>query len=254
MTENAPDELFFTNTEMDKSKVAELTSKALVGMDDGELFLEYTQSEALMFDDGRLKSASFDTDQGFGLRGICGEATGYAHASELTHEAILRATETVQAVRAGHSGKISIAPSGTNRKLYTDENPLMALPFEEKVKLLEEMDAYARSKDPCVRQVSASLAGSWQVISVIRPDGSIVSDTRPLVRINVQIVAGKGDRLESGSYGTGGRTRFQEWTNKETWQASVDEAVRQAMTNLEAIEAPAGEMTVVLGPGWPGIL
>ena len=224
------------------------------GADDGELFLEYRQSESLVFDDGRLKSASFDTGQGFGLRAIAGETTGYSHASELSDAAIRRAGETVKAVAAGHGGTLAAPPHGTNRNLYRSDNPLTGVEFETKVKLLAEIDAYLRAKDPRVRQVSASLLGSWQAIQVMRADASRAGDVRPLVRINVSVVVEQDGRMETGSHGTGGRVTFERFMEPENWKAGADEALRQALVNLEAVPAPAGEMTVVLGPGWPGIL
>ncbi|MBN9024623.1 MAG: metalloprotease TldD, partial [Rhizobiales bacterium] len=143
---------------------------------------------------------------------------------------------------------------GTNRILYTDENPLGSPSFAEKVKLLEAIDAYARSRDPRVRQVSASLAGSWQVVEILRPDGVYRRDVRPLVRVSVSIIAGEGDRQEQGSYGMGGREGFGQFVASDSWHHAVDEALRQALVNLEAVPAPAGTLDVVLGPGWPGVM
>jgi TldD protein len=248
------DELLFTRTGLDRARIEGLVGDALKGADDGELFLEYNQSESLAFDDGRLKSASFDSSQGFGLRSIAGETAGYAHASELTEAAIKRAAETVKAVHAGRGGKLDLGPQGTNRSLYADINPLAEAPFEQKVKLLADIDAYARSKDGRVRQVMASLAGVWQAVQILRPDGLRVADIRPLVRLQVAIMVGEGDRQETGSHGTGGRTGYAVYLRPETWRAAVDEALRQALVNLGSVPAPAGEMPVVLGPGWPGIL
>jgi len=247
-------ELFFSQGGLDRSRVERLTSDALAGADDGELFLELSQSENFVFDDGRLKTASFDTSQGFGLRAVAGEATGYAHASDLSEEAIRRAGDTVRAVATGHSGTLAQGPAPTNRRLYTDQNPLDEVAFADKVKLLEEIDAYARSRDPRVRQVSASLAASWQAVTILRPDGRLVDDIRPLVRLNVSLMVGQGDRQETGSEGVGGRTLYHDFIRTESWKAQVDEALRQGLVNLDSVPAPAGEMTVVLGPGWPGIL
>ena len=251
---SSPDDLFFTRTGLDRGRVGDLVADTLNGADDGELFMEFRQSEALGFDDGRLKTASFDTNQGFGLRCVAGEATGYAHASELSEAALKRASEAVQAVKTGHTGVVAEGPARTNTHLYTDENPLGAQSFEEKVKLLAEIDAYARAKDSRVQQVSASLAGEWQAVEIVRADGSSLRDIRPLVRLNVAIVAGDGDRQESGSFGVGGRMGYEAFIDPLKWQAQVDEALRQALVNLESVPAPAGEMDVVLGPGWPGIL
>ncbi|MDP7640970.1 MAG: DNA gyrase modulator, partial [Alphaproteobacteria bacterium] len=176
------DDLFFSRAGLDKARTESIVEDALVGMDDGELFLEYRQSEGLSFDDGRLKSASFDTSQGFGLRAIADEATGYAHASEFSEEAIRRAGETVKAVRAGHSGVAAAAPQPTNRSLYADANPLAATPFEDKIALLGEIDAYARGRDSRVDQVMISLTGEWQAVQILRADGLRAADIRPLVR------------------------------------------------------------------------
>jgi TldD protein len=248
------DSLFFDRTGMDPARVERLVGDALQGMDDGELYLEYSQSESVALDDGRIKSASFDTSQGFGLRAISGETAGYAHASELSEEAIKRASETVRAVRSGSGGVYAAPPPGTNRSLYTDANPLGLVEFTTKTRLLQEIDAYARAKDPRVKQVMASLAGNWQAVSILRPDGSRVGDIRPLVRLNVAVVVAEGDRMEQGSSGAGGRLAYQRFIDPANWKAQVDEALRQALVNLGAVPAPAGEMTVVLGPGWPGVM
>ena len=247
-------DLFFSRTDLDRTRVETIVDSTLHGADDGELYLEFRQSESLVFDDGRLKNANFDTMQGFGLRAVAGEATGYAHSAELSEEALKRASDSVQAVKTGKTGTAAEAPVATNRHLYTDENPLGAVEFEEKVKLLQDIDAYARSKDDRVRQVSCSLSGEWQAVEIIRPDGLVTRDIRPLVRLNVSLVVGDGDRQETGSHGAGGRTGFATYLDPATWQPHTDEALRQALVNLESVAAPAGEMTVVLGNGWPGIL
>ncbi len=251
---SSTDTLFFERAGMDRGRIETLVSDALSGADDGELFLEYRQSEGLAFDDGRLKSASFDTTQGFGLRGVSGEATGYAHASELSEDAIARAADTVRSVRAGRGGAADVGPQATNRSLYGDTNPLGEFDFAEKVRLLEEMNAYARALDPRVAQFSASISGEWQAVQIVRADGERRGDIRPLVRVNVSVVCADGDRMEAGSHGTGGRTGYAAYIEPDAWKAQIDEALRQALVNLESVPAPAGEMDVVLGPGWPGIL
>ncbi|MEQ9638482.1 MAG: metalloprotease TldD [Alphaproteobacteria bacterium] len=246
--------LFYDATGLDEGRVERLVGEALSGSDDGELFLEYRQSESFAFDDGRLKNASFDTSQGFGLRAVAAESTGYAHANELTEQALRRAGDAVQAVRRGHEGELAMAPQGTNQALYAADNPLTEVEFAAKVKLLADIDAYARARDSRVRQVSASLNGQWQAVEIVRADGRRVRDIRPLVRLNVSVVLGEGDRQETGSHGTGGRVGYAEYIQPDAWQADVDEALRQADVNLRSEPAPAGEMAVVLGPGWPGIL
>ena len=249
----ATDELFFTRAGMDRGRVQSIVNDALKGTDDGELFLEYRQSESVVFDDGKIKSAAFDTTQGFGLRAIAGELTGYSHASELSEDAIRRAADTVKTIRTGKGGTFA-EPPGTNRNLYRDDNPLALVDFETKVKLLADMDAYARGKDDRVAQVSASLSGNWQAVEIIRAGGARAADIRPLVRLNVSVVVENDGRMESGSYGVGGRVTYDRYLEPDAWKAVVDEALRQALVNLESIAAPAGEVPVVLGPGWPGIL
>ncbi len=247
-------DLFFGEAGLDRGRVQGIVDEALKGADDGELYLEYRQSETFAFDDGRLKAATFDTMQGFGLRAVAGEATGYAHASELSEEAIRRAAGTVRAVTAGHSGEVALGPARTNTRLYTDIDPLKTAEFETKVKLLADINEYARAKDGRVKQVSCSLSGEWQTIEIVRPGGEIYRDIRPLVRINVSVVVEESGRQESGSYGGGGRAGYDSFITPEFWQNAVDEALRMALVNLSSVPAPAGEMTVVLGPGWPGVL
>ena len=239
---------------LDRETARKAVADALQGADDGELYLEFAQSESLMFDNGRLKAASFDTNQGFGLRAVAGEAAGYAHSGEISEPAIRRAGDAVQAVKAGHTGKYAEPPRGTNRALYGDQSPLGSPTFAEKVKLLETIDAYARDKDPRVRQVTASLGGSYQEVEILRADGTFVRDVRPLVRVSVSVVVGDGDKQESGSHGMGGREGFGQFIATDQWQFAVEEALRQALVNLSAVPAPAGTFDVVLGPGWPGIL
>jgi TldD protein len=244
----------FEQLTRDSDRLQRLIERGLHGVDDGELFLEYRETESFAFDDGRLKSAAFDTSRGLGLRAVAGEAIGLAHSPELSLAALERAIDAVAAVRVGYSGSLSLPPQGTNRKRYGEANPIRGQVQAAKVGLLEQIDAYARAKDPRVKQVSASLAGSWQQVEILRADGSRSTDIRPLVRLNVQVVVGAGKRMETGSFGAGGRVGYDELLAPAKWQSMVDEALRQALTNLESVAAPAGEMTVVLGPGWPGVL
>jgi TldD protein len=250
----ATDVLFYEKTGLDRHNLQRIVDDALQGADDGELFIEYRQSEGLVFDDGRLKAASFDTAQGFGLRAIAGEAAGYAHASELSEEALGRAARTVRAVHDGHGGRLDVGPTKTNRVLYDDSNPLNGVSFEAKVALLAEIDAFARAKDPRVQQVSVSLSGEWQALQILRPGGQRAADIRPLVRLNISLVLAEGERMESGSYGSGGRIGYETLIEPHRWQVGVEEALRRAIVNLGSVPAPAGEMQVVLGPGWPGVL
>ena len=254
------DRLFFGSSDsgsaggFDRAAAEAALRDALAGAEDGELFLEYRESEGISLDDGRIRSASFDATRGFGLRAVSGEAAGYAHAGELSEAALRRAAETVAAVRQGRSGTLDLGPRPTNARLYEDANPLPALGFAEKTRLLGEIDAYARGRDPRVRQVMASIAGEWQAVQILRPDGTRVADLRPLVRLNVSVVVEQDGRRETGSHGMGGRFAYDRILGEESWKGAVEEALRQALVNLESVPAPAGEMEVVLGPGWPGIL
>ena len=246
------DTLFFSH--LDRAAAERLTAEAARGGEDGELFLEHRESEAISLEDGRIRSASFDATRGFGLRSVAGEAAGYAHAADLSEAALARAAETVRAVASGHSGTLDVAPRATNARLYSDLNPLNAMDFAAKTALLQEIDAYARGRDPRVKQVMASITGEWQAVQILRPDGRRVADLRPLVRFSVSVVVESNGRRETGSFGTGGRFAYDRVLTEAGWKAAVDEALRQALVNLDAVPAPAGEMDVVLGPGWPGIL
>jgi len=239
---------------LDRHRLAKIISRGLDGADDGELFLEYRLAEALAFDNGRLKQATYDTSQGFGLRAVKDEAVGYAHASDVSEAAIERAADAVRAVKGSYSGAYAAPPPRSNIKLYSDDSPLTSPSFEDKARLLQTIDAYARAKDPRVRQVTASLAASWQAVEILRGDGEAYRDVRPMVRVSVSVVVGDGDRQETGSDGYGGREAYDRFIAAEAWQGAVDNAVRQALINLEAVPAPAGEMDVVLGPGWPGVM
>jgi TldD protein len=244
----------FGATDMDWEAARRLLADAAHGADDGELFLEDTKSESFSWDDGRLKSASYDAAQGFGLRVVSGETAGYAHASSLEIPALARAAEAAASAKRGVNATLDAAPARTNRKLYADLDPLAAPGFTAKTDLLAEIDAYVRAKDPRVVQVSASLAASRRAISVLRPDGQRVDDARPLVRINVSVTVERDGRRENGGAGAGGREAYAAFIAPERWKALADEALRVALVNLDAIPAPAGEMDVVLGPGWPGVL
>jgi TldD protein len=250
------DRLFFDRAEatLDRDAAARITADALTHADDGELFLEYRESEHTALDDGRIRSAGFDTALGFGLRAVAGEATGYAHSGEVSEAALKRAATTVAAVAHGHSGTAAEPPRATNARLYAPENPLPALEFAERTRLLAAIDAYARGRDSRVVQVSASLFGEWQAVQIIRADGRRVADLRPLVRLNVSVVVETDGRRETGSYGSGGRFGYDRIIAEPAWRAAVDEALRQALVNLDSRPAPAGEMEVVLSSGWPGVL
>jgi TldD protein len=229
-------------------------AEAVQGADDGEIFVERTRSEGFVWDDGRLKSASFDSDQGFGLRVVAGEATGYAHASELSEAAIARAAAAAGAVKRGHQGSLAVGPVPVNRRLYQPVDPTAAPAFTVKTDLLAEIDAWVRARDPRVVQVSVSLAGSHREIDILRPDGAHFHEVRPLVRLNISVTLEREGRRETGSAGAGGRAAYDGWIAPDRWQGLAERALAKAAVNLDAMPAPAGEMEVVLGPGWPAVL
>ncbi|HEU5481803.1 MAG TPA: metalloprotease TldD [Sphingomicrobium sp.] len=238
---------------LDPGEARRLAARHLSGCDDGELFLEHCVSEAFGFDDGLLKTASYDSGSGFGLRGVTGETTAFAHANEISAEAIGRAAETLTLLGSAQAAPAA-SPARTNQAMYGAGNPLIEVPFANKVALCQQIDTAARSRDPRVVQVGVSLSASWRVIEIIRADGFVATDIRPLVRLGVQIVAAENDRRETGFFGIGGRYAYERIFDPGAWNRCVDEALGQALTNLRSVAAPAGEMPVVLGSGWCGVL
>jgi TldD protein len=241
-------------TTLPEDEALPLLRDALAGADDGEIFAERTKSEALVFDDGRLRTASYDAAEGFGLRAVRGEVAGYAHSTTMSISALRRAAETARLAVGAGGGTMAPAPQATNQKLYGDLDPIAAQAFPVKVETLREIDSFARDLDPRVVQVSATLAASLQEIEILRADGTRVRDVRPMTRVNVSIIVEDGGRRESGTAGGGGRVGLDGLIAPEDWQAKAREALRIALVNLDAEPAPAGELDVVLGPGWPGIL
>ena len=238
---------------LDPDEAQRLATRHLARHDDGELYLQYSLSEAFRFDDGRLKTADYNNASGFGLRGVTGETTAFAHANEVSASAIDRAAATLRLLDPATASPAA-PPQRTNQAMYGADDPLSAIAFAEKVRLCAEIDAAARARDPRVDQVSVSLSGSWSVIDIVRANGFVASDVRPMVRLDVSIVAKNGDRRETGSFGLGGRYLYDHLFDPATWNRCIDTALAQALVNLESVAAPAGEMQVVCGPGWPGVL
>ncbi|MFV0333984.1 MAG: metalloprotease TldD [Tropicimonas sp.] len=251
-TETSPFRPF--ETHLDEQTALAILREATQGADDGEIFLERRRSEALVLDDGRVKTASYDAAEGFGLRAVRGETAGYAHSTEISEAALRRASETARLAVGDGGGTLAPAPLATNRRLYGDANPIADAGFPVKIETLREIDAFARSLDPRVVQVSATIAASFQEIAILRPDGSLAVDRRPMSRLNVSVIVEQGGRRESGSTGGGGRAGLDGLLVRSHWEAAAREALRIALVNLDAIPAPADVMDVVLGPGWPGIL
>ncbi len=239
---------------LDEGTALSLLREAVAGADDGEIYLERRRSEALVLDDGRIKHAGYDASEGFGLRAVRGEVAGYAHSTEISEAALRRAVGTARLAVGQGGGSLADAPKGTNRKLYGDEDPIGDATFSVKIDCLHEIDAYARSLDQRVIQVSATLAASYQEIEILRPEGLRFTDIRPMARLNISVMLEDQGRRESGGMGGGGRFGLLGLMAGEHWKPMVAEAIRIASVNLTAEPAPAGVMDVVLGPGWPGIL
>ena len=241
-------------TNFDQDCALKTLQDTVAGAEDGEMFLERHRSEALVFDDGRVKNASYNASQGFGLRAVKGEAAGYAHSTQMTQSALERASDTARLAVGSGGGVLAKAPAPTNQRLYTDIDPISDAEFSVKLDTLKEIDAYARELDKRVVQVSASLAASLQEVEILRPEGTLVRDVRPMARLNVSVTVEKDGRRESGSAGGGGRHGLLQLTSEKNWKPKVIEALRVALVNLDSKPAPAGQFDVVLGPGWPGIL
>jgi len=228
--------------------------QATAGADDGELFVERHKSEALVFDDGRLRTASYDASEGFGLRSVRGEVAGYAHSTDVSIASLKRAAQTARLAVGDGGGTLADAPQATNTHLYTDDDPIAGTGFPVKIETLREIDAFSRDLDSRVVQVSATIAAGLQEVEILRPDGSSVRDVRPMTRVNVSVIVEQDGRRESGTAGGGGRVGLDGLIDPANWQAKAREALRIALINLDAVPAPAGVMEVALGPGWPGIL
>ncbi|KMW59537.1 TldD protein [Candidatus Rhodobacter oscarellae] len=241
-------------TALDQDQALAQLRAAVAGADDGELFLERRRSEVISFDDGRVRTASYDASEGFGLRAVRGETAGYAHSTEISEAALRRAVQTARLAVGDGGGSLADAPMATNQRLYTDENPMEGAAFPVKIDTLREIDAFARGLDARVVQVSATLAASIQEVEILRPEGTLVRDVRPMTRLNVAVIVEENGRRETGSMGGGGRIGLDGLIARDHWQRAAREALRIALVNLEAVPAPAGEMDVALGAGWPGIL
>ncbi len=241
-------------TDLDRQEALGVLQGAVAGADDGELFLERTRSESLTFDDGRLRGASYDSAKGFGLRAVAGAAAGYAHSTEISAAALARAAETARLAAAEGGGTLAAPPAPSNQRLYVQESPVSAMSFGAKVDLLKEIDDWLRARDPRVKQVSVSLAGSLQEVEILRPEGGGLREARPMARLSISVIVEKDGRRESGSAGGGGRIGYETLIAPDAWRREAKEALRIALVNLEAEDAPAGVMEVALGAGWPGIL
>jgi TldD protein len=224
-------------------------------VDAGDLYFQATTHESWVLEDGLVRNGTHATEQGVGVRAISGDKTGFAYADEIVMPSLLRASGAARAIASqGAQGSVQAWRRQQPRPLYGAEDPIRSMDAADKVDLLRQVDAYARSIDPRVAQVVVTLAATHETVLVAATDGTLAADVRPLVRLNVSVIAEQGGRREQGSDGGGGRFGYDQLLDNGAWRRMADEAVRQAVLNLDAVAAPAGNMTVVLGPGWPGVL
>ncbi|WP_333689234.1 metalloprotease TldD [Methylococcus capsulatus] len=224
-------------------------------IDDADVYLQSSHYESWSLEDGIVKEGSYGIEQGAGLRAVSGEKTGFAYSDELALPVLLEAAGNARSIaRGGQAGRIAVSGVQPVPRLYAPVDPLASLPAEAKIDLLRSLDAEARRADPRVEQVFVSLSGGYSSVLIFGLDGAMHGDVRPLVRLNVSVIVEAGGRREQGSAGGGGRTDYGFFFERDRALGYAREAVRQALVNLEAGDAPAGTMTVVLGPGWPGIL
>jgi TldD protein len=224
-------------------------------VDSGDIYFQSTRHESWVLEDGLVRTGTHSAEQGVGIRAISGEKTGFAYADEIILPSLLQASGAARAIaRQGSQGSLQAWKRERSPALYSVDDPMQTLAAAEKVDVLRQVDAYARSRDPRVSQVIVSLAATHETILVASTDGTLAADVRPLVRLNVSVIVEQKGRREQGSDGGGGRFSYRTLLENDAWRGMADEAVRQALVNLEAEAAPAGKMTVVLGPGWPGVL
>jgi TldD protein len=224
-------------------------------VDAGDLYFQTASHESWTLEDGLVRSGSFSVEKGVGIRAVSGDKTGFAYADEIIMPSLLQASRAARAIaNQGSQGQVQAWRRTNTPPLYQAEDPMAVLGAEEKVDLLRQIDTYARSCDERVSEVVVSLAATYETVLIVASDGTFAADIRPLVRLNVSVIATQGNRREQGSDGGGGRFSYKELVQDNAWQRFAQEAVRQALVNLEADAAPAGTMTVVLGPGWPGVL
>ena len=245
---------FFQNSDLDSKKAESIVSNTLNNCDDGELYLENSKSETILLDDNKIKNSSYSSDLGYGFRAITGEVVAYSHSNDISKDSLEKSSQNLNDTLKSKRGIYNHEIPKSNNKYYEDLDPIESKSQDSKIKILNEVNNYIRSKGDLVSQVSASFLGEHKEIEIIRSNSEILRDTRPLVRFNVSVVLERNGKKETGVYGVGGRQSYDEYLNNENWKNVCDEAYRIAQVNLNSKSAPAGEMKVVLGPGWPAIL
>jgi TldD protein len=245
---------FFEKTDLNRKDAENIISETLNKCDDGELYLEDSKSENILLDDNKIKSSSYSSDLGFGFRAISGEIVAYSHSNEISKDSLNQSSKNLQSTLKSSKGTYNHEIPKTNKNFYNDINPIEEKDLNSKLEVLNKVNDYLRSKDSNVKQVTSSFSGEQKSIEIIRLGGQSITDVRPLVRFNVSVMLEKNGRKETGVYGIGGRQSYDSYLDNENWKNVCDEAYRIASVNLESKPAPAGEMKVVLGPGWPAIL
>jgi TldD protein len=245
---------FFEKTDLTRKDAENIISETLNKCDDGELYLEDSKSESILLDDNKIKSSSYSSDLGFGFRAISEEIVAYSHSNEISKDSLNQSSKNLQSTLKSSKGTYNLEISKTNKNFYNDTNPIEEKGLNSKLEVLNKVNDYLRSKDSNVKQVTSSFSGEQKSIEIIRLGGQSITDVRPLVRFNVSVMLEKNGRKETGVYGIGGRQSYDSYLDNENWKNVCDEAYRIASVNLESKPAPAGEMKVVLGPGWPAIL
>ena len=245
---------FLKNSELTFEKAKQIVDDTLQSCDDGELYLEDTKSETIILDDNKIKSSDYSTDLGYGFRAVTGDVVAYSHSNEISDKSLKNSSQNLKSSLKGKRGTYNTEIKNTNQKFYNDIDPVEEKSLKSKIDILNELNNYARSLDSSVKQVTANFLGEKKNIEILRSGGQLLNDERPLVRFNVSVMVEKNGRKETGVYGVGGRQSYDVYLENENWKKVCDEAFRIATTNLDSKPSPAGEMKVVLGPGWPAIL
>ena len=245
---------FLKNSELTFEKAKQIVDDTLQSCDDGELYLEDTKSETIILDDNKIKSSDYSTDLGYGFRAVTGDVVAYSHSNEISDKSLKNSSQNLKSSLKGKRGIYNTEIKNTNQKFYNDIDPVEEKSLKSKIDILNEINNYARSLDSSVKQVTANFLGEKKNIEILRSGGQLLNDERPLVRFNVSVMVEKNGRKETGVYGVGGRQSYDVYLENENWKKVCDEAFRIATTNLDSKPSPAGEMKVVLGPGWPAIL
>ena len=245
---------FFNKSDLVRKDAENIVSDTLKNCDDGELYLEDSRSESIVLDDNKIKSSSYSSDLGFGFRAVSDEVVAYSYSNEISKDSLKSSAENLQTTLKSANGTYNNEIPKSNKKFYNDINPIEQKSLNSKLEVLNKVNEYLRKKDGAVKQVTANFLGEHKSIEIIRLGGESITDIRPLIRFNVSVMIEKNGRKETGVYGIGGRQTYDDYLQNNNWKSVCDEAFRIASVNLESKPAPAGEMKVVLGPGWPAIL